>query len=173
MRISKLLGILSVFVLVFLLQGCAGTTGAIRGNQFYLEGNFAVDLLNEDWEIVRQKYDLGIASSPFEIAFVHKKSNGEIGINSFKLDEVFKARSLEVVADEAVARWSGIKLSQKFIKISGNDAVEIVISGHYMVKLIFLKKKDSGYWLLYKNTPTYFDEYLEVFDKFVKKFITL
>lgn len=171
MQLMKYL--LGLFALLF-LHGCLVTTGEIKENRFFIENDFSVDLLDNSWEVVRQqvRVDLGIrrSNTVYEISFRHKNSNGTIGVNSFELDNVGNARSIDIHADDAVARWGGIKLSQKMIKIDRIDAVELVISGKYMVKYIFFKKGGKGYELVYINTPTYFDEYLGVFEKFIGTF---
>ncbi|MBI4686378.1 MAG: hypothetical protein HY756_01120 [Nitrospirae bacterium] len=166
---------LSLLLLTLLfLTACVTTTGEIKGNQFYLENYFNITLLDSDWEVVRQQtwvqYGVKKSNTMYEISFRHKKSNGIIGVNSYWLDEVGKTQSLDIHANEAVAEFGGMKLSQKIIKVDGIDAVELVISGNYMFKYIFLKKGDKGYGIIYRNTPAYFDEYLSVFDKFVGTF---
>jgi hypothetical protein len=165
---------LTALLLFLSLPGCLVTTGEIRGNKFFVQDDFTVDLPNSEWEVVRQQVfvDLGIRrpNSVFEVSFNHKKSNGFIGVNSMKMTEVDQARSLEVHADGAVTSMSGIKLSQRMIKVDGIDAIEVVISGKYMRKYIFLKKGSAGYELIYMNTPAYFDQYLGDFDTFVGSF---
>ena len=155
------------------ISGCVSTTGEIQGNRFVMSRNFSVGVLDSDWEIIRQQTsdDMGIhrESSVFEVAFKHKKSNGFIGINSMVMDAVDQARPLEVHAEETVARL-GMKLSQDMIKINNTDAMQLVCSGTYMTKLIYLKNGNVAYELVYQNTKTYFDQYLPVFDQFVKTF---
>lgn len=161
---------------LLLLTGCAIiTTGEIKGNTFYLKNNFSVDLLDDDWEVVRQK----LVADPQtvrqntinEIAFLHKKSNGWIRVNFYELNEIGQKRPLDVLADAAVAQPGVMILFKKMTKIDGVDAVEFVVSeGNFMHKYIILKKDESAYEIEYKNTSTYFDEYLGVFDKFVSSF---
>jgi hypothetical protein len=168
---------LAIFLILLFLAGCFVTTGEIRNNKFFVENEFTVDLLGSEWEVVRQQVfvDIGIRqpNTVYEISFEHKKSNGFIGVNFLELDEVNRARSLEVHADEAVSTSSAMKLSQKLIKIDGIDAIEVVVSGKYMMKYIFMKKDAKGYELVYRNTPAYFDQYLGDFDKFVGTFRVL
>lgn len=159
---------------LLLLTGCAititttgTTTGEIKGNTFYLKNNFSVDLLDDDWEVVRQRGGYPVD----EISFLHKKSNGRIRVNFVELNEIEQKRPLDVIADAIVADKGVLKLSQKMIKIDGIDAIEFVLSGgNYMHKYILLKKDKSAYEIQYTNTATYFDEYLGVFDKFVSSF---
>lgn len=156
------------------LPGCVSTTGEIQGNRFVMSHNFTVEVLDSDWEVIRQQTmdDMGIhrESSVFEVAFKHKKSNGFIGINSMVMDAVDQARPLEVHAEETVARL-GMKLSQEIIKINNKDAMQLVCSGTYMTKHIFVKNGNMAYELVYQNTKTYFDQYLPVFDQFVRTFV--
>ncbi len=165
---------LGIIIIIGLLTGCLVTTGDIRDNRFFVEDDYAIDLLDSDWEVERQKVLVDGSyrreSSPFDIAFQHKKSNGVIGVGSMDLDNVMKDRSLEVHAEDMVAQFQGIKLSERKITIDGVDAIELIISGNYMIKYIYLKTNDRGYFLLYRNTPTYFDEYLGTFDTFVETF---
>lgn len=156
------------------LTGCV--VGEIRDHSFYLKNDFTVQLLDEDWQVIRQTKDPlnpKIQSSRDKIAFAHKKSNGYISANSFMLSDISQARPLSVHVDAAVANWRGMKLSEQQTKIDGVDAVEVVISSSRMVKWVFMKKGNWGYELVYSNTPAYFDEYLGVFDKFVETFKTL
>ncbi len=173
----KGLSLLTTLFFVVFLSGCFSTTGEIRGKMFYLEHDFTAALVDDDWQVIQQekgvRYGAPYVSSVYEISFNHKKSNGMIGVNSFILSEVGQARSLEIHAEDAIARWEGIKLSQRMIKVDGIEAIEVVMSGKYMAKYIFLKKGQNGYEIVYTNTPTYFDEYLSVFDKFVETFKTL
>lgn len=171
MNVLKLFWIL---LLVGVLSSCLVTTGEIKDKRFFIENDYAVDILDSDWEVERQEVfvdgNYRRENSPFDIAFQHKKSNGVIGVGSFDLDNVMKDRSLEVHAEEIVAQLEGIKLSERNIAIDGVDAIELIVSGNYMVKYIYLKTKDRGYFFLYRNTPTYFDDYLGTFDGFVKTF---
>jgi hypothetical protein len=159
---------------LFLLTGCV--VGEIRDNSFYLKNDFTIQLLNEDWKVIRQtraSLNPSVVYSRDKIAFAHKKSNGYVSINSFILSDVSQARPLSVHVDAAVAYWRGMKLSEKQTQIDGIDAVEVIISSSRMIKWVFMKKGDRGYELVYSNTPAYFDEYLGVFDKFVETFKTL
>jgi hypothetical protein len=164
-----------LLLLALLMSGCLITTGAIQGDRFSVAQDFSVQMLDGDWEPVRQNSWLDRNyirrwNTSYAISFQHKKSNGFIGVRSYDMDEVGQARSLEVWADSIVAGSGGLKLSQKMIKVDGMDAIELVISGNYMNKCIALKKGKKAYLLLYSNYPTYFDEYLGVFDKFVGTF---
>jgi len=165
----------SLAVFLLLLAGCASTTGEIRDNRFYVAQGFSVDLLNDEWQVTRQTVNPMNAPSfrvntPWQISFSHKNSNGFIGVTSFMMNELGQARSLDVWADNLVANSGGMKLSQKNVKIDGIDAIELVTSGKYMVKQVFLKKEKKAYRMVYSNSPTYFDQYLGVFDKFVETF---
>jgi len=163
--------ILVVGLAIACFTGCV--VGEIRDNSFYLQDDFTVQLLNEDWQVIRQTrapLNPRVVYSRDKIAFSHKKSNGFISVNSFALSDIDQARALSIHADAAVASWRGMKLSENLTKIDGIDAVEVVISGARMVKWVFMKKDAQGYRLMYSNTPAYFDEYLGVFDKFVETF---
>jgi hypothetical protein len=159
---------------LFCLAGCV--VGEITGDRFYLKSDFTVKLLNEDWQVIRQKREPlnpAVTNSAIKIAFVHKKSNGYIGAESFVLNDVDQARSLRVHADAVVASWHATILSEKETKIDGIDAIEVVMSNSRIIKWVFMKKGNHAYALLYYNTPKYFDEYLDVFDEFVESFKTL
>jgi hypothetical protein len=164
-------------LLLVVLPACITTTGEIKGNAFYLDGNFTVDMLDDDWVPSRQQ--AGVANgryfenTHFEISFNHKNSNGFIGVNAFEMSDAVQARSLEVTADGIVANSEGMKLSQKMMKVDGVDAVELIISGKEMAKYVFLKKGKMGYILTYSNTPTYFDQNLATFEKFLGSFKAL
>lgn len=166
---------ISFFCLALLcLTGCA--VGEITGDSFYLEKDFTVKLLNDDWQVIRQTrapLNPAVKYSPFKISFAHKKSNGYIAADSFEMNEVSQARSLRVHADNVVAQWRATKLSEKETKIDGIDAIEVVMSNERIIKWVFMKKDKIAYVLMYNNTSKYFDEYLEVFDKFVESFKTL
>ncbi len=159
-------------ILLLTILGCTTTTGMIQDNRFSVEQDFSVALLDSDWQVGRQTvFRDGIITrqnTQWPISFSHKNSNGFVGVRSFQMNEVGQARSLEVWADNMVANSGGLKLSQKSVKIDGNEAIELVISGTYMAKQIFLKKGDKGFFIVYSNSPAYFDQYLDVFDKFVE-----
>jgi hypothetical protein len=167
----------ATLIAFFLLSACITTTGEIKGNTFYLENNFAIGLLNDDWTVLRQQKGIVngryYENTSYKISFTHKKSNGSIGVNSFVMSEAGQARSLEIHADGILSGFGGIKLSQKMVKVDGIEAVELILSGNKMAKFIFLKKGKMGYLLVYTNTPTYFDQNLADFDKFVETFKTL
>ncbi len=165
----------SLVVFLLLLTGCASTTGEIRENRFYVAQDFSVGLLNDEWQMTRQTVNHLNAPSfrentPWPISFSHKNSNGFIGVRSYTLNELGQARSLEVWADSLVANSGGMKLSQRNVKIDGNDAIELVTSGQYMMKQVFLKKGKKAYRMVYSNSPAYFDQHLGVFDTFVETF---
>lgn len=165
-----------MIVLLALLFNVGCVVGEIKNNAFYLRNNFTVQLLNDDWQVIRQTIDPFFpnrVNTHDKIAFAHKKSNGYISVTSMILGDIDQARPLSIHADAAVAGWRGLKLSEKQTKIDGVDAVEVVISGAYMVKWVFMKKGVKGYRLTYSNTPAYFDEHLGVFDKLVESFKTL
>jgi hypothetical protein len=166
--------ILAVCLAFVCLTGCV--VGEISNGIFYLEDDFSVHLLDDDWQVIRQTrapLNPNVVYSRDEIAFEHKKSNGFISVNSFALSDIDQSRTLSIHADAAVASARGMKLSEKQTKIDGIDAVEVIISGARMVKWVFMKKGEKGYRLMYSNTPAYFDQYLGVFDKFVETFKTL
>jgi len=166
--------ILFVCLAFVCFTGCV--VGQIRNDMFYLEDEFSVHLLDNDWKVIRQTrapLNPNVVYSRDRIGFAHKKSNGYISVNSFVLSDIDQSRTLSIHADAAVASWHGMKLSEKQTKIDGIDAVEVIISGARMVKWVFMKKDEKGYRLMYSNTPAYFDEYLGVFDKFVETFKTL
>lgn len=169
--------IIMIFFLLIAVTGCLTTTGEIQGNHFLVSKDFQIDLLDSEWEPVRQQVftDIGIRreNMPSEIVFRHKKSNGVIGVNSMELDTVAQERPLEVHAENALVNHGEMKLSEKVLTVAGFDAIELVISGKYMTKYIFLKSGQKGYEIYYKNTPTYFDQYLDAFDRFVQTFVLL
>jgi hypothetical protein len=168
----------SLVVFLLLLIGCVSTTGDIRGDRFYVAQDFSVGVLNDEWEVTRQKVNHMIAANApiprentqWPISFSHKNSNGFIAARSYELNELGQARSLEVWADSIVAGSGGIKLSQRTIKVDGNDALELVTSGQYMMKQVILKKRKKFYKIVYSNSPAYFDQQLAVFDGFVGTF---
>ena len=166
-----------LMLLLVVLPACITTTGEIKGNVYYLDGNFTVDMLDDDWVALQQRAGVVdgryFENTHFEISFNHKKSNGFIGVNAFEMNNAVQARSLEVTADSIVANSDGMKLSQKMMKVDGLDAVELIISGKEMGKYVFLKKGKMGYILMYSNTPTYFDQNLATFEKFIASFKTL
>jgi hypothetical protein len=168
----------SFMILLLLLAGCVTTTGDIKENRFNVENDFSVGLLDSDWEVTRQKVNPLVQpnaafpreNTPWQISFSHKKSNGFVAIRSYELNEVGQARPLDVWADGLVASSGGLKLSERSVKIDGSDAVELVISGQYMSKQVLLKKGKKAYRIVYSNSPSYFDQYLGVFDTFVESF---
>jgi len=174
MRLFKFLW-LAVVVPVFF--GCTTTTGVIQNNSFSVENSFSVGLLDNDWQVERQKvFSDGVIkrqNTPWAIGFSHTKSSGFIGVYAWQLSEIDQARSLDIIADSIVANSGGLKLSQKTVKVDGYDAIELVTSGTYMKKQILFKKGDRGYLLRYSNSPTYFDQYLNVFDSLVGTFKVL
>jgi hypothetical protein len=129
-------------ILLLLLAGCVKTTGDIKENRFNVENDFSVGLLDNDWEVVHQKVNPLVQpnaavqreNTPWQISFSHKKSNGFVGAGSWELNEVGQALPLDVWADGLVANSGGLKLSERSVKIDGNDAIELVISGKYMSK---------------------------------------
>ena len=171
------LKITTIAAVFFLLSACITTTGEINGNAFYLDNNFTVSLMNGDWTVLRQQKGVVnyqyYENTAYQISFSHKKSNGLIGVHSFVMSEVGQARSLEVHADSIASEFGGMKLSQRMIKVDGIDAVELLLSGNKMAKLILLKKGKMGFLLAYTNTPAYFDQSLSEFDKFIATFKTL
>ena len=166
---------LSPLVILFvLLSACISTTGEIKENRF-VDQDFSVGLLNDEWQVARQKvYHLNAPSlrenTPWAISFSHTKSNGFIGVGAFDMNELGQARSLEVWADNLVANSGGLKLSDRSVKIDGNEGLELVVSGKYMAKWIIMKKGKKMYRMVYSNSPTYFDQSLAVFDGFVQTF---
>jgi hypothetical protein len=158
--------------------GCISTTGEIKENRFYLTQDFSVELLNDEWQITRQQVNhmiqpnapIARENTPWPISFSHRKSNGFIAARSYELTEVGQARSLEVWADAIVANSGGVKLSERTIKVNENEALELVISGSYMMKQVLLKKENKAYRIVYTNSPAYFDQSLNVFDRFVETF---
>ncbi len=168
----------SLAILLFVLAGCITTTGEIRENRFYVDQVFSVAIIDSDWQVTRQRVNhltqpnaaFPRENTPWAISFSHKRSNGFIAVMSFELTELGQARSLEVWADNLVANSGGLKLSERSVKIDGNDAVELVISGSHMIKQVILKKGKRAYRIVYSNSPAYFDQYLAVFDGFVETF---
>jgi hypothetical protein len=164
-------------VFFMLLAACISTTGEIKENRF-IDQDFSVGLLNDEWQVTRQKVNHMVQpnafvqreNTPWALSFSHTKSNGFIGVGAYDLNELGLARSLEVWADNLVSNSGGLKLSDRSIKIDGSDALELVVSGKYMVKWIIMKKGKKAYRMVYSNSPTYFDQSLAVFDGFVETF---
>jgi hypothetical protein len=166
-----------VFCIFLLVFGCVRTVGDIRDNTFYYEDNYSVELPGDEWQIIRQQVKPGDPlfpsinpprySSSYQISFDHKKSGGFIGVTASKLTDIGKQRSLDVIADVIFSQSEGVKLSQNKVTVDGIEAIEDVHSGKKLVKLIVFKTDDMLYYVGYANTPTYFDQYLPVFDKFV------
>lgn len=166
-----------VFCVLLLLIGCVKTVGDIRDNKFYDGDSFSVDLLGDDWEIMRQKMTPGDPLFPslhparystnYEISFAHKKSSGFIGVDVRPLSDVGKQRSLDIIADSVVSDLEGVKLSQKKVTVDGIDAIEVVQSGKRLLKVLIFKTGEKIFYVQYTNTPAYFDQNLPVFDKFV------
>ncbi len=166
-----------VCCLFLLLVGCLVTVGEIRDSTFYYEDYFSAKILDNDWEVIRQQKQTGDPlfptlyptrySSSYQISFAHKKSNGFIGVIVSQLSEVGKQRSLDIIADSVISQFEGMKLSQKTSTVDGIEAIEVIESGKKMMKLIIFKTGDLVYYVTYSNTPTFFDQYLTVFDKFI------
>jgi hypothetical protein len=165
------------FCILILMIGCIKTVGEIKDNKFFYEDNFSVDLLDDEWQVLRQQMRQADPlfpqiqparySSSYQIRFAHKKSNGFIGVDATPLTEVGKQRSLDVLVDAVVSKLEGVKLSQKKIMIGGIEAVEVVQSSKEMMKVIIFKTSEMVYYVVYTNTPSFFDTYLPIFDKFM------
>ncbi len=177
MKVKQLTGSLFCCCLFLFLVGCLVTIGEIKDNTFYFEDYFSARILDNDWEVIRQQKDIGDPlfpalmparyNSSYQISFAHKKSNGFIGVMANKLSEVGKQRSLDIIADSVISQFEGMKLSEKKITVDGIEAIEVIESGKKMMKLLIFKTGDVVYYVNYSNTPTFFDQYLPVFDRFV------
>ncbi|UCF80835.1 MAG: hypothetical protein JSV08_10110 [Acidobacteriota bacterium] len=157
-------------LLIGALQSWAGVS--IEDDSFMKKGLFQGKMLGDDWSHKKGGGAFSVRNA--EITFYHKKSNGWISVNSFSIDEDYREKPVEANVENFLWINREIELSRKSITVDGHNVIWLEAEDekkYYKAVNVYVRLSDEyACWITYGNTPSFFSEFLSVFEGFLQDF---